>query len=1361
MEIACPECGKPTPRPADILAIKTDCVHCGRSIALDALPTMAPARSNSPVSHKSLEGQRLGGYRLVRLIGRGGMGEVYEAVQESLNRKVAVKVLPQRLAADEAFIKRFNRESGALAQLSHPNIVAIHDRGHEGEHYYFVLELVPGKDGGPADTLHRRLRSETPLAITECARLIQQIVGALAYAHGQGVIHRDIKPSNVLLDARDNARLVDFGLARLAESLGAEDFNLTMTGEVLGTAGYVAPEQREGNKQVDARVDIYSCAVLLYEMLTGRMPEGAFELPSELVEGLDPAWDAVVEKALQRNPDRRYQTAGEFLEAIRAVAAGQSTVRPVERPPREAAQPTRRSDTTSSRLTPIVGKCVKCQTVNPGDNRYCTECGANLYEACPACKAENRVGTKYCGKCGVDLLKLKRIAERRREVADLLSQTERLSKSEAKALLTKANKVLSRLLADSPADEEGKRLKTELDARCRDLVLGEADELLAQARKQSGSLSLLTRAYATLTEALGEFPHDEQIKARLTGVKSELRKAFLDRASAANGSEAMSLLRQMIQLLPEETEAAVRLDRLRTEVAGIKIRAQKLLKDGNFTTVADELTGARKKFPEDKDLADLSRKAFLDRISAANGSEAITLLRQMVQSLPDDTEAVARLDRLRTEVAGIKSRAHKLLKDGHFTAATEELAVGCKKFPNDKDLAALRIAAREGQKGLEKSIEGEISFLWDQRQLVRMLEKLNELSALRADVRGFEGDTLGPARDLRPRLRLGADVRGFEEAKQQAAVGLLEAQQICEKGDAHLAAAETQKSSACYERATAICADCEEAVIGKQKVRLALEAAVRKRRNIKIACAVAAMLPVSLILIIAPISVMKRVDYSKLMAKALAAEQRNDWETAKAAYDKALQIKPGDPKAQQQKEAIITKFTSQLLARGNAVGQTTDVEAVEWYRKAAELNDAGAQYALGLCYYKGQGVATNYEEAVKWYRKAAEQNDAQAQRDLGRCYCSGQGVATNYVEAVKWYRKAAEQNHAEAQWVLGNRYARGEGVAKDEVEAVKWYRKAADQNLAEAQMILGERYANGRGVATNYVEAVKWYRKAAEQNDADAQFTLGNCYYDGQGVAANYVEAVKWYRKAAEQNLAQAQHTLGLCYSGGIGVTRDEVEAAKWNRKAADQNYSADDGVAANDVETVKWLRKAAEQNDAKAQYNLGFCYAKGEGVAKDEAEAVKWYRKAAEQNYAAAQVILGGCYFTGQGVATNYAEAAKWYRKAGEQDFAEAQFVLGCFYSEGKGVVKDEVEAAKWWRKAAEQNYAAAQFGLGACYARGQGVARDAVDTYKWMSLAAAQGNEDAKKYIPKLEAAITKEQIAEGKRRANDWLAQRRDSK
>ena len=167
-------------------------------------------------------------------------------------------------------------------------------------------------------------------------------------------------------------------------------------------------------------------------------------------------------------------------------------------------------------------------------------------------------------------------------------------------------------------------------------------------------------------------------------------------------------------------------------------------------------------------------------------------------------------------------------------------------------------------------------------------------------------------------------------------------------------------------------------------------------------------------------------------------------------------------------------------------------------RAKVEKGDAQSQFELGQVFYSGKfGGATNYLEAVKWFRKAAEQNLALAQCNLGFCYHEGLGVATNYAEAVKWYRKAAGQNYAEAQYNLGACYDFGLGVTRDYTEAVKWYRMAAEQNCAAAQCNLGSCYHEGLGVATNCAEAVKWYRKAAGQNYAEAQYNLGICYREG------------------------------------------------------------------------------------------------------------------------------------------------------------------------------------------------------------------------------------------------------------------------
>jgi TPR repeat protein len=236
-------------------------------------------------------------------------------------------------------------------------------------------------------------------------------------------------------------------------------------------------------------------------------------------------------------------------------------------------------------------------------------------------------------------------------------------------------------------------------------------------------------------------------------------------------------------------------------------------------------------------------------------------------------------------------------------------------------------------------------------------------------------------------------------------------------------------------------------------------------------------------------------------------------------------------------------------------------------------------FALVMCVFVIHSYA---DEAIDVLKIKAHQGDAEAQFNLGSCYHRGEGVPRDEKEAAKWARKAADQGHAEAQFTLGASYAKGEGVSQDKDEATKWYRKAADQGHDEAQYCLGLCYYLGEGVPMDKQEGAKWFRKAADQGHSVAQFNLGVCYDNGAGVSQDKDEAAKWFRKAADQGGAEAQYRLGLCYSFGIGVPRDEKEAAKWYRKAADQGR-------------------------ADAQRKLGLCYALGRGVIKDVQSAYGW----------------------------------------------------------------------------------------------------------------------------------------------------------
>lgn len=254
------------------------------------------------------------GCEVTGFLGRGGMGAVYRARQQSLNRMVAVKLLsapPDHGGMD--FAGRFRVEAQAMARLAHPNIVSVHDFGSTRDgRFFYVMELVEGTD------LARRILDAGRLPPPEALRILLAVCAALECAHAQGVVHRDIKPSNILISQAGVVKVADFGLAKVDDPATA---SLTLSGTTMGSHGYAAPEVFVKAGTADHRADIYSLGVLLYQMLTGNLPRGMFKLPSEKVPGLDARLDEVICKAMEEDREDRYQSVAEMRGPLEEVYA--------------------------------------------------------------------------------------------------------------------------------------------------------------------------------------------------------------------------------------------------------------------------------------------------------------------------------------------------------------------------------------------------------------------------------------------------------------------------------------------------------------------------------------------------------------------------------------------------------------------------------------------------------------------------------------------------------------------------------------------------------------------------------------------------------------------------------------------------------------------------------------------------------------------------------------------------------------------------------------------------------------------------------------------------------------------------------
>ena len=260
-------------------------------------------------------------YKLLRKVGGGGMGEVWEGYHERLHRRVAIKCLPDEATSDPERLLRLNQEAASLAKLSHPGIVTVYDCIEEESRLYLIMELISGQ------TIQEIVRDQGHISFVQCVEWFGQTAQSLAYAHGRNVFHRDIKPTNIMVNTAGNTRLIDFGLA-LSES----EIRLTRTGSTVGTLPYMSPEQHYGG-DIDGRTDIYSLALTMYYAMTGSMlvqhPDGSHAYASP--PGIPVSLDKIVRKCLKRDPNQRYSTA-EDLGSDLMAAMGKLQALPVKLP---------------------------------------------------------------------------------------------------------------------------------------------------------------------------------------------------------------------------------------------------------------------------------------------------------------------------------------------------------------------------------------------------------------------------------------------------------------------------------------------------------------------------------------------------------------------------------------------------------------------------------------------------------------------------------------------------------------------------------------------------------------------------------------------------------------------------------------------------------------------------------------------------------------------------------------------------------------------------------------------------------------------------------------------------------------------
>ncbi len=323
----CPECESELDL-SQQNAEPTTCPFCGAMVTISSNAEHSPGEDESevptlitkPDDDSAAIPPAIPGFELTRHVGRGGMGSVWEARQNILGRKVAIKVLSSKLAQSPHFQARFTREAQTLARLQHPGIVSIYDFILRDDYCCIVMEYVDGPNRQDPQTVFRLIRNHE-LDVDRTEAIALEILDALAYAHEEGVVHRDIKPSNILITRHGRVKLVDFGIAAIRKDEDNQT-QLTHANGPLGTLEYMSPEQIDNPTTAGHQADLYSVGVVLYEMLTGQRPRGVFPWPSEVDVTLSTGWDDIVRTALQPSLTDRYQNAAEMMAAIRTLTAG-------------------------------------------------------------------------------------------------------------------------------------------------------------------------------------------------------------------------------------------------------------------------------------------------------------------------------------------------------------------------------------------------------------------------------------------------------------------------------------------------------------------------------------------------------------------------------------------------------------------------------------------------------------------------------------------------------------------------------------------------------------------------------------------------------------------------------------------------------------------------------------------------------------------------------------------------------------------------------------------------------------------------------------------------------------------------------
>ena len=666
---------------------------------------------------KTTDIKRIGKYDIIEVLGRGGMGVVYRAVDKQIGREVAVKTLTQGVAGDKEMLARFYEEGRKTGRLNHPHIVTVYDLGEDQGVPYIVMERVEG------DPLDKIIARDTPFSMMDRLRIIEETCAALGYAHSNNVIHRDVKPANIFVQPDGKAKLLDFGIARLERR--SQDISLTRTGHIIGTVPYMAPE-RLRDKMIDGRSDIFSMGVVLHQFITGQLPFSGEDYVlmqkilnephpplSDYCRNCPPGLQEIVDLSLAKSVDDRYQTAEEMAADLRSVIDELGKEQVVELLP-EARRLVEAADYTRARV--VLQQVLKVQSKHTGARELLSE-------------IQKRI---------VERQRTERLRNARMQAEDLLSRRE----------FEQSLQILKEGLEVDPANAELLALRdTVMQAKRKheqiDILLRQADNARRKGDYQS--------AMASAQEALNVDKSNSKIVALCSILASEaeqaqkkaqarsLLEAVRRHLDSRQYEQALDLLHQVeefapadpeVQLLIGDAQAGLEQTRRRELINQLEHQVAAASTLEQLQSASQGIQEALAAMPAESALFRLSAQAdrrlkelenrrlveeTFQRCRDLRPREAMDLVRAARERLPDD-EKLLSLERLITQRLQQQSvedrrgeylsRAREALKEGKYTDAVHVLeACEAEGIANAEALSLLEFARNEEKENTSQNLK--------------------------------------------------------------------------------------------------------------------------------------------------------------------------------------------------------------------------------------------------------------------------------------------------------------------------------------------------------------------------------------------------------------------------------------------------------------------------------------------------------------------------------------------------------------------------------------------------------------------------------------------------------------------------------